>query len=166
MFFALLVWGFVVKVLVILFVIFFFSASPAQSPTTVKSISLIVVFVTTAVSDLYNVENWTRESDIHSVYWEHPGEVVVAEVTVMEGQMLSEILKSKVLGEVNESQKANNFPEVLLSGQNLYFLSHLKWTDMSYQHLIMLKPSNAKQPLFKGKSFVVIRSDNQCKFFY
>ena len=125
---------------------------------------MIVVFVTKAVSDLYNVDNWTREDDIHSVYWEHPGEVVVTQVTVMEGQMLSEILKSKTLVEVNESQKANNFPEVLLSGQNLYFLSHLKWTDMSYSHLIMLKPSNAKHVLFKGKSVVVVRSDNQCKF--
>lgn len=127
-----------------------------------------VFFFQQSLADLHpNDEFWTKDELVRKFFYDkgpHNGANSKV-VTVKNGESLLEVLKTgtnNVLERVNRENRDNRLPEIMMSGRSLTFLSHPGWGNMFYDDIAGLPVSK----VFDKTRYVVLRTDNPCKYFY
>lgn len=123
---------------------------------------LKLFFVQSSVADEMNwsVSEWNMEENLRYVFFNYKDRVCEHNLELKEGQNLFRLLKDEVLAELNGKKVDEKEPEIILSGEDLCFLSlPSEWKNLKYSAALNLAIS---KPSYK-KRVVVIKTQNPCK---
>lgn len=114
-----------------------------------------------ALENEWDTSEWQKEKTLRHLFFYRKEEVCFHDIDMKEGENLLDLLRTKILVEVNLARQADNLSEVVIeSGPALSFLSLPEsWTNLKYSDAVNLDIS---KPHFK-KRVIVIKSQNPCK---